>query len=93
MNDIDIADSLEAATMRMDRALERLEKTTSAIHEQSGIISKLQKDVESLSQQNNNYASNFERLSKREKKLAAGAKEVSERLVNAMEEIKSVLVK
>ena len=93
MDEMDNTDSLEITSMRMERALARLEKSATAVTEQREIISKLQNDVAHLSMQNNEYAIKFDRSARREKKLDAGAEQVSHSLVDAMETIRSVLVK
>ncbi len=93
MDDINNNDSLEIANKRMERAMERLEKSVEAFSEQGLVLSKLQNDVTLLSQQKNEYAIKYDQVAKREKKLDKTASEVSLRLVDAMETIKSVLVK
>ncbi|MCF6343579.1 MAG: DUF4164 domain-containing protein [Devosiaceae bacterium] len=93
MDGINNNDSLEIANKRMERAMERLEKSVEAFSEQGLVLSKLQNDVALLSQQKNEYAIKYNQVAKREKKLDKTASEVSLRLVDAMETIKSVLVK
>ncbi len=87
------SNKLEAATKRIEAALMRIERAADAFAEQGEIIAKLQNDIVQLSLQKNELASKFEQSHLREKKLDAGAEEVSRRLIGAMETIKSVLVK
>ncbi len=93
MDNIEGDDNFEIASMRVERALERLEKNIASLAEDKELISKLQSEIMQLSQQKNEYITKFEQSVRREQILDESAKEVSQRLVGAMETIRAVLVK
>ncbi len=93
MDNIEGDDNFEIASMRVERALERLEKNIASFAEDKELISKLQSEIMQLSQQKNEYITKFEQSVRREQILDESAKEVSQRLVGAMETIRAVLVK
>ena len=93
MDEIDSTDKLQAASLRVDKALKRLEETVNSFGEQAKVISKLQSDVVRLNLQKSELASNFEHSLKKQQKLDKAASEVSLELIGAIKTIKSVLVK
>ncbi len=93
MEETNSENSIEVASIRLDRAMANLEAVVNHNIDQNKIISQLQGEIESLAFQKTKLSSDLDRSSIREKKLDKSASEVSKRLVDAMETIKSVLVK
>ncbi len=93
MEETNSENSIEVASIRLDHAMANLEAVVSHNLDQNKIISQLQGKIENLSLQKTKLSSDLEKSSIREKKLDKSASEVSKRLVDAMETIKSVLVK
>ncbi len=84
---------VEVASTRLDKAIDNLEAVISQNIDQDKIIFKLQNEIENLLLQKSKLSSDLIRSTQKEKILDKSADEVSKQLVDAMETIKSVLVK
>jgi len=79
------------AEQRVEQALNRLESSLRSLNGRVRSIARIENDVAQLEKERAMLASELGVVSGRAKKLDQGASEVSRRLVNAMEEVRSVL--
>jgi len=93
MNDTSSADSYEVASERLERAMSRLEIGVSSLGERAHAISDLRSEVDKLSTHRTKLASQLDRATDKANTLDESAAEVSRRLIDAMETVKSVLAK
>ena len=93
MNETSSADSYEIASERFERALARLDTSVTALGDRGHLVSDLQTEVEKLSTQRTQLMSELDRATAKAGTLEESAAEVSRRLIDAMETVKSVLAK
>ena len=79
------------AAQRVEQALSRLEASLRSLNGRVRSISRIENDVVKLEQERAMLANELGVATSKARKLDKGASEVSRRLVNAMEEVKSVL--
>ena len=93
MNETSSADSYEVASERLERALVRLDAGTTALAERAHVLSDLRREVETLSAERTRLSTALDRTTVKADTLNESAEEVSRRLIDAMETVKSVLAK
>jgi len=93
MDDVTSSDSVAAAAERLDRALARLTNSVSVLGEGARAVSTVSREREQLAAERGRLAGELENATHRAERLDKSAAEVSRRLVDAMESVKSVLVK
>lgn len=93
MGEISSSDSYEVASERLDRALARLEAGVVRLGEQGRSFAAAEKERQQLRADRNRLSADLERVQQKAARLDEGAAQVSRRLVDAMETVKSVLAK
>jgi predicted nucleic acid-binding Zn-ribbon protein len=83
--------SIESALSRLVKALDSLEAATNRRVDASAKTSSLEAEVQKAGEDRSNLAQNLDRSEARSARLADVNKEVSKRLVAAMESIRSIL--
>lgn len=84
-------DNFSAAIERLDRALNRLDTSVRAMAGRVRSVNKLEGDAQRLTADRSRLASDLDRATARADRLEETAGEVSRRLVDAMETVKTVL--
>ncbi len=93
MNEINNTDNIEIASIRLERAMTNLEAVVNHKSDQNKIITNLQSENEKNTLQTSKLKADYENVARRERKLDKSTAEVSKRIVDVMETIKSVLAK
>lgn len=93
MNDGQGEDDLPAATARFDAAMARLDQSLSDLTARMQRIKRIEVDTQRLVQERARLATELDKTSARAKRLDDSAHDVSRRLVEAMETVRSVLAK
>ena len=86
-------DGYEAASARLDRALQRLEASVRSLNGRMRAHSRIEADTQKLLAERARYQGELEKQTARAKRLDESAGEVSRRLVDAMEAVREVLQK
>jgi len=93
MNDTEVEDSLAAAAGRFDMALTRLDQSLQDLTNRLQRTKRIEVDTQRLVQERARLATELDKTSARAKRLDDSAHDVSRRLVDAMETVRSVLAK
>jgi len=93
MNETSSADSYEVASERLERAMARLEAGVVTLGDRAHAIADLRSEVGKLSAHRTKLASELDRATARANTLDESSADVSRRLIDAMETVKSVLAK
>ena len=93
MNDTEVEDSLAAAAGRLDMALARLDQSLQDLTNRLQRTKRIEVDTQRLVQERARLATELDKTSARAKRLDDSAHDVSRRLVDAMETVRSVLAK
>ena len=91
MNSNSARSEYEAAQLRVKTALDQLDASLRSLNGRIRSISRIETDVAALEKDRAALVNELGRVTGQAKKLDKGAAEVSRRLVNAMEDVKSVL--
>ena len=83
----------EGANARLDRALQRLDASVRSLNGRMRSHSRIEADTQKLVGERAKYAQELDKMSAKAKRLDDSAQEVSRRLVDAMETVRSVLAK
>lgn len=86
-----VGNDYEAAHTRVETALSQLDASLRSLNGRVRSISRIETDVAALEKDRAALVNELGRVSGQVKKLDKGAAEVSRRLVNAMEDVRSVL--
>ncbi|MGV8853241.1 MAG: DUF4164 family protein [Devosia sp.] len=93
MNDTELQDDLTAASVRFDRALARLGQSTQNLGTRMRQHNRMEVDTQRLVTERARLATELDKSAARAKRLDDSAHDVSRRLVEAMETVRSVLAK
>ena len=93
MSDGQGEDGLAAAAARFDRAMARLDQSLADLTGRIQRMKRIEVDTQRLVQERARLATELDKTSARAKRLDDSAHEVSRRLVEAMETVRSVLAK
>ncbi|MBO9589887.1 DUF4164 family protein [Devosia sp.] len=93
MSDGQDEDGLAAAAKRFDNAMARLDQSLSDMTGRLQRLKRIEVDTQRLVQERARLATELDKTSARAKRLDDSAHEVSRRLVEAMETVRSVLAK
>lgn len=85
------ADQFAAATHRLDRALQRLDRAIDGQIEREAIVRDADEEVQRMTADRSRLAGDLDGALARAERLERANREVSRRLVNAMEQIRGVL--
>jgi hypothetical protein len=86
-------DSSDDASGRFDRAIARLEASVRSLNGRVRAHARIEADTQKLIAERQKFASELDKQTVRAKRLDDGAHEVSRRLVEAMETVRTVLAK
>jgi uncharacterized UPF0160 family protein len=86
-------DMTEDAAARFERAIARLESSVRSLNGRVRAHARIEADTQKLIAERQRYAMELDKQSARAKRLDDSAAEVSRRLVEAMETVRSVLAK
>lgn len=93
MDEINSADGYEVALARLDRALGRLEGVTRDLGERAQSHEIVARERQQLQADKNRLAHELTQATAKAERLDESASQVSRRLVDAMENVKTVLAK
>jgi len=93
MGEMSSSDNYEVASERLERALARLETGVMRLGERSRSFGASEQERQQLRVDRNRLSGELERAQQKVARLDDGAAQVSRRLVDAMETVKSVLAK
>jgi hypothetical protein len=93
MSETDMHDGLRVASARFERALERLDTSLRDLNGRIQRRQRMEVDTQRLVHERARLATELDKTAARAKRLDDGAHEVSRRLVDAMETVRSVLQK
>lgn len=93
MSDTELQDSLTAASARFDRALARLDQSVQELGTRMRQHNRMEVDTQRLVHERARLATELDKSAARAKRLDDSAHDVSRRLVEAMETVRSVLAK
>ena len=88
---MDAASPLGDATLRLQKALERLEDAVDARLSRDHVVLSVEEEVQRMTADRSRLAGELDTALVRAQRLEAANREVSRRLVNAMESIRDVL--
>ncbi len=91
MSDSQNSEGYNLAAERVERALARLEASLRGLNGRVRSIARIETDVKRLEEDRVALASELSRANSKAKKLDDAASDVSRRLVNAMETVKTVM--
>jgi len=91
MSDID--GTIEVASERLDRALQRLEASVRSLNGRMRTHARIEADTQKLLAERARFASDLDKASAKAKRLDDASAEVARRLVTAMETVNDVLAK
>ena len=89
----DIEDTYEAASERLDRALQRLEASVRSLNGRMRTHARIEADTQKLLAERARFASDLDKASAKARRLDDASAEVARRLVAAMETINDVLAR
>lgn len=84
-------DSFDTASARLDKALQRLEASVRSLNGRTRALARIEADTQKLMDERARLATELDRAKGRARRLDQSADEVSRRLIDAMETVKSVL--
>lgn len=84
-------ESYDAASGRLEKALARLEASVRSLNGRTRALARIEADTQKLVAERSRLASELDRATIRARRLDESASEVSRRLVDAMETVKSVM--
>ena len=93
MSEAELEDGLNAATARFDRAMLRLDQSVKNLGTRLRQQQRIEVDTQRLVHERSRLATELDKTAARAKRLDDSAHEVSRRLVEAMETVRSVLAK
>ncbi|MCS6758299.1 MAG: DUF4164 domain-containing protein [Candidatus Devosia euplotis] len=93
MSDTELQDGLTAASARFDRALARLDQSVQNLGTRMRQHHRMEVDTQRLVHERARLAAELDKSAVRAKRLDDSAHDVSRRLVEAMETVRSVLAK
>mgnify|MGYP000480292969 FL=1 len=93
MNDTELQDDLTAANARFDRAMARLSQSVQNLGTRMRQHNRMEVDTQRLVTERARLATELDKAAARAKRLDDSAHDVSRRLVEAMETVRSVLAK
>ncbi|MFC3703664.1 DUF4164 family protein [Devosia honganensis] len=93
MSETELQDELASAAARFDRAMERLEDSVRELGARIQRHQRIEVDTQRLVHERARLATELDKTAARAKRLDDSAHEVSRRLVEAMETVRSVLAK
>lgn len=93
MDETSSGDSYEVASERLERAIARLDVSVAGLGNKARTVSELQQKLLRLESERDRSVVDLSRASARVETLDQSAAEVSNRLIDAMETVKSVLAK
>jgi ABC-type transporter Mla subunit MlaD len=93
MSDTELQDDLTAANARFDRALAQLNQSVQDLGTRMRQHNRMEVDTQRLVHERARLATELDKAAARAKRLDDSAHEVSRRLVDAMETVRSVLAK
>lgn len=93
MSETELEEGLISATSRFDRALARLGASVRDLNTRLARQQRIEVDTQRLVQERARLATELDKTAARAKRLDDSAHEVSRRLVEAMETVRSVLAK
>jgi SMC interacting uncharacterized protein involved in chromosome segregation len=93
MNDNGVEDGLASAAARFDAAMARLDQSLQDLTARMQRQKRIEVDTQRLVQERARLATELDKTSARAKRLDDSAHDVSRRLVEAMETVRSVLAK
>lgn len=93
MSETELQDGLNAATARFDRAMMRLEHSVKDLGTRLRQHNRIEVDTQRLVHERARLATELDKTAARAKRLDDSAHDVSRRLVDAMETVRSVLAK
>jgi ABC-type transporter Mla subunit MlaD len=93
MSDGQVEDDLAAAAKRFDGAMARLDQSLQDMTGRMQRLKRIEVDTQRLVQERARLATELDKTSARAKRLDDSAHDVSRRLVEAMETVRSVLAK
>lgn len=93
MSDTELEDGVVSATARFDRAMARLDQSVRDLSSRIQRQQRIEVDTQRLVHERSRLATELDKAAARAKRLDDGAHEVSRRLVEAMETVRSVLAK
>lgn len=93
MSDGQVEDGLAAAAQRFDSAMSRLDQSLADLTGRMQRLKRIEVDTQRLVQERARLATELDKTSARAKRLDDSAHDVSRRLVEAMETVRSVLAK
>ncbi|WP_240230441.1 DUF4164 family protein [Devosia lacusdianchii] len=93
MSETELEDGLGAATARFDRALARLDNSVKNLSTRLRQHNRMEVDTQRLVYERARLATELDKTAARAKRLDDSAHDVSRRLVEAMETVRSVLAK
>ncbi|MCS6760644.1 MAG: DUF4164 domain-containing protein [Candidatus Devosia symbiotica] len=93
MSDTELQDGLTAANARFDRALARLDQSVQDLSTRMRQHNRMEVDIQRLVHERARLATELDKSAARAKRLDDSAHDVSCRLVEAMETVRSVLAK
>lgn len=85
------ADAFDQAAMRLDQAVARLERSVLGVKGRLSALDVAEEDVRRLSNERTRLAAELDKSQTRARRLDEKASDVSRRLVEAMEGVKTVL--
>ena len=91
MSEID--STIEVASERLDRALQRLEASVRSLNGRMRTHARIEADTQKLLAERARFASDLDKASAKAKRLDDASAEVARRLVTAMETVNDVLAK
>jgi hypothetical protein len=86
-------ETYEAAGLRLDRALQRLEASVRSLNGRVRTHARIEADTQRLLSERAKFASDLEKTSARAKRLDDASAEVARRLVSAMDAVNDVLAR
>ena len=93
MSESELEDGVGAAMARFDRALARLETSSTNLQQRLQRLNRIEVDTQRLVTERARLATELDKTAARAKRLDDSAHEVSRRLVDAMETVREVLAK
>jgi len=93
MSESELEDGLNAANARFDRAMARLDNSVKNLSTRMRQLNRIEVDTQRLVHERSRLATELDKAAARAKRLDDSAHDVSRRLVEAMETVRSVLAK
>ena len=93
MSETELEEGLKTANAQFDRALQRLDQSVKNLSARMRQLNRIEVDTQRLVHERSRLATELDKTEARAKRLDDSAHEVSRRLVEAMETVRSVLQK